>query len=279
MVESSQESKKIGIFPLFNFRVTEESDEKIKDGFQFSNKVILRQITKEEINRFCDPLPYLWHDGAYLLYNLNMKTFVFEIAGDYNQASRLAYEVLLAMRLHKTESVFYKMYIIEEKSKTIEFGCINPPPPYELPTYQLNISEIEEVDDWVSKINKVNLDKNSSFRVACDRFNRFYEERRVDDKIIDLAIAFEALFTGEITEFLRPMGIIVGLGCSMLLGQNTEDRQEIKEFLIKLFEIRNGIVHKTKFETKIMVNCKEYGMKEFSIQLQKYLLDSIKKLL
>ena len=124
MVESSQESNKIGIFPLFNFRVTEELDKKIKDGFQFSNKVMLRQITEEEINRFREPLPYLWHDGAYLLYN-NMKTYVFEIEGDSNQANRLAYEVLLAMSLHKTEAVFYKMYIIEEKSKTIEFGCIN----------------------------------------------------------------------------------------------------------------------------------------------------------
>ena len=279
MVESSQETKKIGIFPLFNFRVTEELNKKIKDGFQFSNKVILRQITKEEINRFREPLPYLWRDGAYLLYNLNMKTYVFEIEGDFNQSDRLAFEVLLAMRLHKTESVFYKMYKIEEKSKIIEFGCINPPPPCKPSTYQLNISEIEDVNEWVSKINTVNLDTNSSFRVACERFNRFYEERRVDDKIIDLAIAFEALFTGDIKDRLENMGIIVGLAGSMLLGKTTKDRQKIKEFLKKLFETRNDIVHKTKFKTKIIIKGKEYEIKEFSVQLQEYLRDSIKKLL
>ena len=279
MVESSQESNKIGIFPLFNFRVTEELDKKIKDGFQFSNKVILRQITEEEINRFREPLPYLWRDGAYLLYNLNMKTYVFEIEGDSNQANRLAYEVLLAMRLHKTEAVFYKMYIIEEKSKIIELGCINPPPPFKPSTYQLNISEIEDVNEWVRKINTLNLDTNSSFRVACERFNRFHEERRVDDKIIDLAIAFEALFTGDIKERLEDMGIIVGLACSMLLGETNEDRKEIKEFLKKLFETRNGIVHKTKFTTNIIIKGEEYEIKEFSVQLQEYLRDSIKKLL
>jgi hypothetical protein len=200
----------------------------------------------------------LWHDGAYLLYNLNMKTYLLEIEGNLNQADRLAYEVLLAMRLHKTESVFYKMYKIEEKSKIIEFGCINPPPPYRPSTYQLNISEIEDVNEWVTKINKVKLDTNSSFRVACDRFNRFYEERRVDDQIIDLAIAFEALFTGDIKDRLENMGIIAGLACSMLLGKTTKDRQKIKEFLKKLFETRNDIVHKTKFKTKIIINVKEY---------------------
>ena len=279
LVESSQESKKIVICPLFNFKVTGDLDEKIKDGFQFSNKTIIRPIKKEEINRFRKIPPLLWGDGAHLIPLINMKTFVFEIEGDSNQANRSTYEVLLAMRLHKTKSVFCKVYQIEEKSETVGFGCINPPTPYEQSTYQLNISEIEKVDDWVSKIEKVNLNENSSYRVAWDRFNRFYEERRIDDTILDLAIAFEALFTGEIKEFLRHMGIIVGLSCSMLLGQNTEDRQRIKEFLIKLFEVRNDIIHKTKLKTIIRVNGENYGMNDFSMQLQEYLRDSIKILL
>ena len=157
MVESSEESKKIVIYPLFNFKVTGELDEKIKDGFQFSNKTILRPIKKEEINRFRKIPPLLWGDGAHLIPLINMKTFVFEIEGDFNQADRSIYEVLLAMRLHKTKSVFCKVYRLEEKSKTVGWGCINPPAPYGPSTYQLNISEIEKVDDWVSKIIKVNL--------------------------------------------------------------------------------------------------------------------------
>ena len=208
-----------------------------------------------------------------------MNTFVFEIEGAFNQDDLLVYEVLLAMRLHKTKLVFCKVYIFEEKSKTLGFGCINPPSPYKPSTYQLDISEIEEVNNWVSKITKVNLQENSSFRVACDRFNRFYEERRFDDTIIDLAIAFEALFTGEINEYLKNMGVIVGLSCSMLLGKNSEDRQKIREFLKKLFEVRNEIVHKNKLKTIIKVDGETYYMNGFSIQLQEYLRDSIKKLL
>jgi hypothetical protein len=275
-----QEPNIIVIYPIFNFQASEELAEKIKNGFQFSNKVILRQIEKEEVDRFYKTFPYLWGDGAYLISLINLKTFVFEVKDEINRAERLVYEVLTSMRLHKPHgAVFCKLYRIEENSKTIESGCINPPAPWKPSTYQLSISEIEEVDEWIGKINKVNLDKNSSFRVACERFNRSYEERRDDDKIIDLAIAFEALFTGEDTTRLENMGKFVGLGCSMLLGQNAEDRKEISQFLEKAFHIRNGIVHNLKLETIVKVNGKEYRMKDFSIQLQKYLRDSIKKLL
>ena len=279
MVESSQESEKFTIYPLFNFKVTEELKEKIKDGFQFSNKAFLRPITKEEIYKFREKPSFLWGDGAHLIPLINMNTFVFEIEGDFNQDDLLVYEVLLAMRLHKTKLVFYKVYIFEGKSKTLGFGWINPPSPYKPSTYQLDISEIEEVNNWVSKITKVNLQENSSFRVACNRFNRFYEERRIDDTIIDLAIAFEALFTGEINDYLKNMGVIVGLSCSMLLGKNFEDRQKIREFLKKLFEVRNEIVHKNKLKTIIKVDGETYHINDFSIQLQEYLRDSIKKLL
>ena len=47
MVKNSQESNKIAIFPIFNFKVSEELAEEIKNGFHFSNKVILRQIKKD----------------------------------------------------------------------------------------------------------------------------------------------------------------------------------------------------------------------------------------
>ncbi len=252
---------------------------KIKNGFHFSNNTLLRQIKKDEIERFHkEPMFYL-SDGAHLIPEINRETFVLEIIGDFHQTQLLAYEVLLAMRLHKTEPVFYKLFIVIEKSKVNSFGCINPPAPYKCSIYKLDSSEIEEVDELLSKINSMRLETNSSFRVACERFNRLFEERRIDDKIIDLAIAFEALFTGDISQPLSNMGIIAGLSCSMLLGKTTEDRETIKEFLKKLFEIRNGIVHKTKFIPRIIINNEECSINVFSAELQKYLRESIKKLL
>ena len=93
-------------------------------------------------------------------------------------------------------------------------------------------------------------------------------------------IAFESLFTDESTSRNRSygMGQLVGLGCSMLIGQNQEERNEIKQFLIKAFKIRNNIVHGLAVEIS-MINNKKYSMREISSQLQEYLKTSIKKLI
>jgi hypothetical protein len=135
----------------------------------------------------------------------------------------------------------------------------------------------------------LDLDHNNPFWVACERFSRSFEERRNDDRIIDLAIGFEALLTDKDTSRLEFMGRFVGLGCSMLLGKNIQEREEIKQFLTKAFTVRNDIVHSLKLNTAIKVEWrsvtnsallnKEFTIKDFSAQLQKYLRDSIKQLM
>lgn len=289
----TQESVKTAIFPIFNFEVSEESNEKIKNGFQLSNNVVLRQISKEEIDRFQDPKkvhPIMWFDGSHLIYLINARTWVFEVKDTIiqpnqdivDQAARLIYEVLLAMRLYKPESGFCKVYLVEELSNITGFGIINPPAPYRPRTCKLYANEIGEIDVLLNKL-RLDLDKNSSFRVACERFSRSHEERRYHDKIVDLAIAFEALFTQYIDmkkSKLESMGKFVGLGCSMLLGKNDEERKEISKFIEKAFGVRNDIVHgKTSSNSPIEINGKEYDWKGFSSQLQEYLRCSIKKLI
>ena len=273
----TQETNKIAIYPLFNFQASEELADKLKNGFHFSNKAILRQIRNEEIDRFRQTYPYFWRDGAFLITEIRKKTFVFEIR-DNNRADLFVYEILLAMRLYKSGSIFCKLFRIEDKTKTIGFGSITPPVPTDQSTYLLSINELEEIDGLVNKINKLNLDKNNAFRVACERFSRSYEERREDDKIIDLAIAFEALFTDRESR-LTQMGKFVGVGCSMLIGKNTKERKEIKQFMEQAFSKRNDIVHSNDFKPIIEINGKKYWMNDFVTQFQKYLRDSIKKLL
>ena len=105
------------------------------------------------------------------------------------------------------------------------------------------------------------------------------EERRNDDRIIDLAIAFEALFIDEKTSTSNVMGEFVGLGCSMLLGTNIVERKEIKEFLKKAFAIRNKLVHGSEVKTPIIINGKKYEMGDVASKLRKYLGASIRKLI
>ena len=58
MVKNNEKLAKTAIFPIFSFQASEELAKEIKNGFRFSNKVILRQIEKEELTRFKKTFPY-----------------------------------------------------------------------------------------------------------------------------------------------------------------------------------------------------------------------------
>ncbi len=294
--ENDKKSVRVAIFPIFNFELSETLD----NGFLFSNKVLLRKITKEEIDLFRREHPIMWSDGAQLVYFINDRTLVYEVKDTFSQpnqnakdqansfftdSSRLVYAVQLAMRLQEHESVFVKLFIIKDSSKILIFGVIFPPAPWKPSHCTLSNKEIAEVDSLVCRISKLDLENNSPFRVACERLSRSYEERRIDDKIIDLTIGFEALFTDYKTPKLEFMGKFVGLGCSMLLGKDNEERQFVAAFLEKAFDIRNKIVHGNAIQDTIEVKPEKaskgirYTLGEFFVQFQKYLGDSLKRLI
>jgi hypothetical protein len=262
------------ICPLFNFELKEESEQE----FQISDQIRLRRMKTDELAKM-KKLPFSYFLGeSYAL--LNVQTFVFEIKSDnFQDADRLVYEVLLAMRLFKTGSVFCKHFWILENSKIRQFFSINPPIPWAKSNYLLSIDEIDEIKKLLEKIIQIELGKNKSFRVVCERFSRSFEERRDNDKVIDLAIAFESLFTDENTSRSNVMGELIGLGCSMLIGTNQKERDEIKQFLIKAFTIRNKIIHGSEVKTPLIINNQKYQMSDVSSQLREFLRASIKKLI
>ena len=182
------------------------------------------------------------------------------------------------MRLHKIGLFFVKIAIHMDEDKKIPY-IHGTPSPLKPSLFELDVNEIERVNELVSKIDKLDLEHNNPFRVACERFSRSFEERRDDDRIIDLAFAFEALFTDKDTSKIAYMGKFVGIGCSMLLGKTPKERDEINQFLIETFNLRNKIVHSNEVSPTIKVNDKVYAIKDIPTQLQKYLRDSIKQLM
>ena len=75
--------------------------------------------------------------------------------------------------------------------------------------------------------------------IAIDRFNLALEERDEKDRIIDLSIALEALFsTGseDLTHKLR-------LRISVLVGQDDNESNFLFDFINKAYEIRSKLVH------------------------------------
>jgi len=268
--------RKVTVCPIFHFQLEEEGERE----FQISDQITLRKIKADELTKMKEPfcISFLGESASLL----NSQTFVFEVNhGNFAEASRQVYYALLAMRLFKKGSVFCKNFWIEENSKISQFFTINPPIPWRRSKYSLSISEIDEIKKLLDKITNIELGARSkrAYRVACERFSRSFEERRDDDKIIDLAIAFESLFTDEKTSRSNVMGELIGLGCSMLLGTDQKERDDIKQFFKLTYNIRNKIIHGSEFETPVRINSQEYQISDISSQLQEYLRDSIKKLL
>jgi hypothetical protein len=112
--------------------------------------------------------------------------------------------------------------------------------------YNLTREEIDSFRMFVKKYNS-SLEK-THLDIATSRLNFTYDRTRNEDKIIDIIVGFESLFVGE-KERPSNRGSYVGTACSMLIGKTHNERKKIKKLLIKAFDIRNKIVHGSKYKT------------------------------
>jgi translation initiation factor IF-3 len=65
----------------------------------------------------------------------------------------------------------------------------------------------------------------------------------------------------------------------MLLGKNQSERDQIYDFIIKTFEIRNKIVHGDNVKTPINIRGQEYTLSSLLEELQEYVQESLSKLI
>lgn len=286
------------ICPLFNFQISEvlvgnhtreETMEyfnslrkRLEQGIEILDNVKIRRIKKEDFDRIkkfgiSPPMAGIFSE-------INKRTFVIEVLHkefDSKKSELIIYKVLLGLRLYKAEGVFCKVIWFEKNSKVNTLTILDSPLPdsigYE--PYVIEINEVDKIKKLANRIDRINFGKRNSLRIACERFSRSYEEHREDEQIIDFMIAFEALFLKGRAP--PKTGQYIGLGCSMLLGKNDKERQEISEFLVKAYNIRNRIVHGSEFITQIQmqIDNQEYDIHDLLFQLREYLRESIKKLM
>jgi len=284
------------ICPLFNFQIPEVSTgrpheeamkylrmlrRKCEEGIEVLDNVRIRRIRKEDLEGVRK-----WGMVAYyadIFSRINASTFVIEIPQrdlDMKEIESKIHNILLAMRLHKMGSVYCMiMWFLENSKYDMKLAILDTHVSDMMGgQYYVEIGEFQEIRKLAEQIDKIDLDKRKSFRIACGRFSRAYEEHREDEILIDFMIAFEALFLrGERAP--SNTGQFIGLGCSVLLGNNDREREEINNFLIKAYNIRNKIVHGSEYKTPIQINNEDYSMRDFVLKLQQYLSESIRKLL
>ena len=227
--------------------------EKLEKGFEIiPEKLRLRIFTKKDMDIFTSVPPYFALKLRYgeekhtVLESKNTSTH--ELFGkEFNPLTK----ALLAFRLLKAGGIFIdRIYAFE--SGEIR-PIIHPSEPDILPGYGLSLDEIENLIAILKKVQTIDFDKNSPFRIACIRFGRFYLDRFYEDKLVDLCIAFEALFL-QGKWIHGPMGQAIGSRCSELLGKNFEERKMIEEQIELAFSLRNKVVHGQDFNFNQIYN-------------------------
>ena len=278
MIEGKPELSSNEVLDIFKKR-----EKQFMKGFELANGVILKKITIDDL-KLLNNSPFIFRPTNGFKSNLFLLEKQFNDQILKTNIYREIRNVVIALRLLKEGSVsgnyFYEIMITDGvkriPSAKMEqcprlFGKLGYP-------YFFTESDIPALNEIMSKIQLVDFTKRTSLHLAIKRFERGYDE---EDKLIDFMIAFEALFLkGEKGSFAN--GKIISIACSALIGNNENDREQIKENLLKAYKIRNAIVHAGSYNR--LITNKETGacidtLPDLLTKVENYLRSSLNKML
>jgi len=166
-----------------------------------------------------------------------------------SEAYNVIDQTLLALRLLKEKSVFVTHiynFVEQDMEYSDKVSALAVPHPDNIffEPYYLTSNDEKTLQKLFKKIKSVDLKKESSLRLACDRYGRIFYDLFEEDKLIDICISFEALFLkGEQSRTSYGMGQLIGLACSMLIGKKEKDRINISNKIKLGFKYRNDVIH------------------------------------
>jgi hypothetical protein len=143
--------------------------------------------------------------------------------------------------------------------------------PFFGPTYELTKAEADEFLEFYNQLVRKRPSIKGSLELAIRRFDLAYERAYPADKLIDMMIAFEALFLPERDE----LALRLSLRVANLL-RDEEDRQEIFKKMKRAYKLRSHIVHGTEIDNKELVACVQ-AVEELLRKSRRSLLKSIEQ--
>ena len=193
---------------------------------------------------------------------------------DISDINNPLFKTFHALRLLKEGPVFirYLYTIDEETAQFVKHSNFVVPDSYmdyhQIYDYELKEEESQSLMQIFDLLNKEEkLDDNID--LSLDRFQSTYYPKPARDVLLDIMIAFEALFLAGYRASSK--GKTLAIACSMLLGKTRSERKTIQETLGKFYLIRNDIVHGSKYDND--------EIKENFYTLRNYLRRSIIELL
>jgi hypothetical protein len=243
--------------PLYNFKCN-QAEIDLSSTTENSGKMMLRRITEEEKTTMISVI------GGYQSENvlaIQYSEFMLEIEyyenfwgkNDYplGKITSIIDEFVTAFRLIRagyigTPFVLFIAPVIDNLTIIrFEYDLLGLLP-------KANVQEIIPVNSYAFDENDVlvldsilkllKMIQNKNKDIAVKRFNSAYGEKEKVDKIIDLMIAYETLFSkpGDSTDSVRHK---LALRFSKLLGNDAKDRKSYFCKMSKLYNLRSKLVH------------------------------------
>jgi hypothetical protein len=259
-----------------------ERNNSLIEGIELFNGIRMRRISKEDLEDFGKyPFP-LWTGISIRPDMFVLEKNVAEEDGQHSKIEETMLNVVLGLRLLKKGDVVGNAVfsILLSDQRLLESSYLEEEsiPQTFVSTYVLMFDDIPSLKALLVKIQEIDFAKRGSLHLACKRFQRTYGESDAEDKLIDLMIAFEALFLkGE--KIGTSSGKIVAVACSHLLGKSDEERDKIRASLLKAYKIRSSIVHGSVYVPTVKDNIVVNDLSDIVSEIEDYLRESIKRLL
>lgn len=270
---SDEEARKLAI----------ERSNQLIEGIELFNGIRMRRISKEDLEDFSvyhhlfSPAALSIHAGMFIL-----EKHITDEDKEYSKIYEIMLNVVLGLRLLKKGGVMgnavFNILLSDKRQLTSMHGEEESIPQFPGLEYVLEFDDVPALKSLLVKIQEIDFAKRGSLHLACKRLQRTYGESDAEDKLIDLMIAFEALFLkGE--KVGASSGQIVAVACSHLLGKNDEERDKIRYSLTNAYSIRNRIVHGSAYVPVIKDNMIVNDLSDIVSEIEDYLREAIKKLL
>jgi len=182
---------------------------------------------------------------------------------------------LLSLRLLKPGYVYFGpiiTYTEDKSTASITNFEKRPNPSTFFNMMNLDRNEKQELVKIINGIHNLDPENTPYLRIAFSRFSRYFSNRHREDKLIDLCIAFEALFLkGEYKQRIHSMGVLIGKLCSELIGDTKDDKKKISSIIQTCYQLRNKVVHGAAIKEDEITNALP--------QFENYFRQSIKQII
>lgn len=189
-------------------------------------------------------------------------------------------EAIAGLRLFKAGAVSYNSISFKRVAwEPNAFGgsILKPPAVSAGPRYELHVDEIPAFENFWGDFRRQRGRRRRRIDLALRRFNLAYERALPEDRLIDYAIALEALLLRGDEQ--QELAYRLALRGSALLGENPDARFEIFSLLRAAYSTRSNVVHGGSPPAQVSVGSTQISFHQFVEEIGGYVRSAVKKML